>query len=76
MSDPEVDKINQKKLKEKGAKVVEEKKAINYESLAMQLSQYLNDTGLDMMNTATQVRNIIANERQQARNKQIENKEA
>ena len=64
MSDPEVDKINQKKLKEKGAKVVQKQEAANYESMVMQLSQYLNDTGLHMMNVSTDLRNIIANERQ------------
>lgn len=76
MSDPEVDKINQKKLKEKGAKIVEEKKELNLEGLLMQLSQYLNDTGLHMMNVSTDIRNIIAQERQDKRNKQIEEKKA
>ena len=76
MSDPEVEKINQKKLKDKGAKIVEERKDLNYEGIVMQLSQYLNDMGLEMMNTATELRKVIANDRQAKRNQQIEEKKA
>ena len=69
MSDPEVDKINEKKLKAKGAKIVEKQQAVNYESIVMQLSQYLNDTGLHMMNVSTDLRKIIADERQRVNGK-------
>ena len=62
--DKEVEAINQKKLKQKGAKIVEEQKAVNYEGVVMQVSQYLNDRGLEMMNLSTDLRNIIANDRQ------------
>jgi len=62
--DKEIEAINQKKLKAKGAKVVEEKKTINYEAIIMQLSTIFNDRGLEMMNIGTELRNVIANERQ------------
>lgn len=69
MSDPEVEKINQKKLKAKGAKIVEKQQAVNYEAVVMQVSQYMNDAGLDMMNVATQLRKVIADERQRVNGK-------
>ena len=68
--DKEVQEINARKMKAKGAKIVEEKQKINFEMVAVQVSQYLNDRGLEMMNLATEVRNIVANERQKALTKQ------
>ena len=68
--DKEVQEINARKLKAKGAKIVEEKQKVNFEMVAVQVSQYLNDRGLEMMNLATEVRNIVANERQKALTKQ------
>lgn len=64
--DKEVQEINARKLKAKGAKIVEEKQKVNFEMVAVQVSQYLNDRGLEMMNLATEIRNIVANERQKA----------
>lgn len=63
-SDPEVEKINQKKLKDKAQKVQDEQTPVNFEGVVMQLSQYLNDTGLHMMNISTDLRKLIAEERQ------------
>lgn len=68
--DKEVQEINARKLKAKGAKIVEEEKKISFEMVAVQVSQYLNDRGLEMMNLATEVRNMVANERQKALTKQ------
>lgn len=62
--DKEIEAINQKKLKAKGAKIVEERKEVSYEQMVMQLSQYLNDRGLEMMNVSTDLRKIIADDRQ------------
>ncbi len=67
--DKEIEEINQKKLKAKGAKVVEEQKAVNYEAIVMQLSQFLNTRGLEMMNLSNDLRDMIANERQRVGSK-------
>jgi len=67
--DKEVEEINQKKLKAKGAKIVEKQQAVNYETVVMQLSQYLNARGLEMMNMSNDLRDMVANERQRLHSK-------
>lgn len=68
--DKEIQAINSKKLKEKGAKVVEQNQKVNYEAIVMQVSQFLNAIGLQMMNMSEELRTIIANERQKGLAKQ------
>lgn len=60
--DKELEEINNKKLKAKGAKVVEKQEAVNYQQVLIQVAQYLNDRGLEMMNLSGDVRRIIAGE--------------
>ncbi len=60
--DKEIEEINNKKLKAKGAKVVEKQQEVNYQQVALQVAQYLNDRGLEMMNLSGDIRKIIAGE--------------
>lgn len=67
--DKEIEAINQKKLKAKGAKIVEKEEKVNLEGIIINLSQYLNDRGLEMMNVSTDLRKMIGDLRQKAHEK-------
>jgi hypothetical protein len=67
--DKEIEAINQKKLKAKGAKIVEKEEKVNLEGIIINLSQYLNDRGLEMMNVSTDLRKMIGDIRQKANEK-------
>lgn len=67
--DKEIEAINQKKLKAKGAKIVEKEEKVNLEGIIINLSSYLNDRGLEMMNVSTDLRKMIGDIRQKAHEK-------
>ena len=71
MSDNEVEEIQKRKLKEKGAKVVEER-AVEYdpEKILFMLIEYVNKYGLDLMNVSSDLKTQIVNLKQKKLNEQ------
>lgn len=66
MSDKEVEEINQRKLKEKGAQVVKEKEMqYDPEKTLFVILEYINKLGLDLMNTSNDLKTQIINYKQQ-----------
>lgn len=68
-SDNEVEEIQKRKLKEKGAAIVKEKEQqYDPEKVLFMLLEYLNKYGLDLMNTANDLKTQIVNLKQQKLN--------
>ena len=70
-SDKEVEEIQKRKLKEKGAKVIEEKE-IQYdpEKILFTLLEFINKYGLDLMNVSNDIKQQIMNIKQKKLNEQ------
>jgi hypothetical protein len=72
-TDKEVQEINERKLKEKGAAIVEKQKQefkYNPENILFQLLEYMRIRGLEMMNVSEDTKAQILNDKQKKRNEQ------
>jgi hypothetical protein len=69
--DKEIQEINQKKLKEKGAKIVnQQQEKYDPERILLELLGFMQQRGLEMLNISNDVRAAIANNKQQNLTKQ------
>lgn len=73
MSDPEIDKINEKKMKAKGKAVIKEREQVyNPEQVLFAVLRQMKDEGLAQMNFASSIETQILNFKQRKLNEKVE----